>query len=155
MIKIKWKALLVALLIPLAVGGLSALLTRNFTAFYEQIQKPALSPPAIVFPIVWTILYLLMGISSYLIYTSYAENKQEALTLYGIQLLLNFFWPILFFGLQAYLISFLWLILLWVVIILMIRQFYIAVPVAAYLQIPYLLWITFAGYLNLMIFLLN
>ncbi len=153
--KIKWKPLIISLLIPLVIGGLSALLTRNSMMVYERIQKPALAPPSIVFPIVWTILFLLMGISAYLIYTSNAKNKQSALVIYAFQLLVNFLWPILFFGLQAYLFSFIWILLLWILILLMIWQFYKAVPLAAYLQIPYLLWVTFAAYLNLMVFLLN
>lgn len=153
--KIKWKPLLISLFIPLAIGGLSALLTRNSMMIYERIQKPALAPPPVVFPIVWTVLFLLMGISAYLVYVSQAENRQGALVLYAVSLIVNFLWPVLFFILQAYLLSFLWILLLWVLILLMILQFHKASPLAAYLQIPYLLWVTFAAYLNLMVFLLN
>ena len=153
--KINWKALIISLIIPLAVGGLSAFLTRDSMMIYEQITQPPLAPPSILFPIVWTILFALMGVSSYLVYTSDAKNKKEALSLYGVQLIVNFIWPLLFFNMQAFLASFLWLLLLWVLVALMIRQFYIARPIAGYLQIPYLIWLTFAAYLNFAIFLLN
>ena len=153
--KIKWKDLIVCLIIPLAVGGLSAFLTRNSMDIYSSINQPPLAPPSILFPIVWTILFILMGVSSYLVYTSDATNKREALTLYGVQLVVNFIWPLLFFNMQAYLFSFIWLVLLWVLVALMIRQFYKATPIASYLQIPYILWLTFAAYLNFAIFLMN
>ena len=101
------------------------------------------------------ILYVLMGISSALVYREGGPDSKRALLLYGIQLLVNFIWPILFFRFQWYLPSFLWLVLLWVLILWMIVAFYRVRPLATYLQIPYLVWVTFAGYLNLMIYLLN
>ena len=153
--KIKWKELIISLLIPLAVGGLSAFLTRNSMDVYSNINQPPLAPPSILFPIVWTILFTLMGISSYLVYVSNAKNKREALALYGVQLVVNFIWPLIFFNMQAYFAAFLWLILLWVLVALMIWQFYKAKPSASYLQIPYILWLTFAAYLNLAIYLMN
>ena len=153
--KIKWKELIISLIIPLAIGGLSAFLTRNSMDVYSNINQPPLAPPSILFPIVWTILFTLMGISSYLVYVSNAKNKREALALYGVQLVVNFIWPLIFFNMQAYFASFLWLLLLWVLVALMIWQFYKAKPLAAYLQIPYILWLTFAAYLNLAIFLMN
>lgn len=153
--KIRWKPLIVSLIIPLAVGALAAYLTRDSMEVYGQLNQPPLAPPTIVFPIVWTILYVLMGISSYLVFVSQAGNRTGALTVYAIQLILNFLWPILFFNVQSYLISFIVLVLLWISVVLMIWQFTKARPVAGYLQIPYLIWVTFAGYLNLMIYLLN
>jgi len=120
-----------------------------------MFEKPAFSPPGFIFPIVWTVLYILMGISSYLVYTSNSPYKPNALLLYGIQLFFNFFWSIIFFGLDLYLFAFIWLIALIFIIISMIKQFYIVSPTAAYLQIPYLIWCIFAAYLNFYIFLLN
>jgi benzodiazapine receptor len=146
--------LTISILIPLAVGALSALLSGN-SASYSTLNKPSLSPPSYVFPIVWTILYILMGISAYLIYSSKNENSIKALRLYALQLFFNFFWSIIFFGLSQYFFAFLWLIILIFLIIMMIKQFYLIDPIAAYLQIPYLLWCIFAAYLNFSIFLMN
>lgn len=153
--KIKWKELIISLLIPLGVGALSAFLTRNSMDVYSNINQPPLAPPSILFPIVWTILFALMGVSSYLVYVSNAKNKREALSLYGVQLVVNFIWPLIFFNMQAYFAAFIWLIFLWVLVLLIIWHFHKAKPLAAYLQIPYILWLTFAAYLNLAIYLLN
>lgn len=153
--KVQWKTFIACLLIPLAVGALSAFLTRNSMNIYELIQQPPLAPPSWLFPIVWTLLYILMGISSYLISTAYSEYKNEALILYGLQLILNFIWPLIFFLGQNYLIAFVVLIILWYVVLKMIQAFAEIRPLAAKLQIPYLIWLTFAGYLNLMIYFLN
>lgn len=150
----KLSLLMLCILIPLAVGGLSAYLTRD-TMNYNQIVKPDFAPPSIVFPIVWTILYVLMGISSYIILISDNEWKQSALNWYAIQLLFNFVWSIIFFNLQNYLFAFLWLIGLIICICIMIVKFYKISPIAAYLQIPYLLWCIFAAYLNFNIYILN
>ena len=152
---ISWKRLLISIGISLLTGGLAGFLTQNSMAFYNQLTKPPLSPPGWVFPIVWTLLYLLMGVSAYIIYESQSPNKEKALTLYGWQLFFNFLWSIIFFNLQNSLLAFLVLIILWVLIIAMIRAFKEISPLAAYLQIPYLLWVTFAGYLNLMLIILN
>ena len=152
--KIQWKKLILCIAIPLAVGGLSALLTRGSMEIFQSLNKPTLSHPGWLFPIVWTILYILMGIASYLVLTSEKTNR-SALTVYGIQLVFNFFWSIIFFNLEAYLFSFIWLIILWILIfITMIMFFGISEP-AGYLLLPYLLWVTFAGYLNFYIYLLN
>lgn len=154
----KIKPYIIAILIPLAVGGLAAFLTRNSMNIYDQLNRPPLTPPGIVFPIVWTILYTLMGISSAMIYHERKANPMMAsmaLATYAKQLVLNFFWSIIFFNLQNYLLAFIWLIFLWVSIIKMIYEFYQINKTAAYLQIPYLIWVTFAGYLNLAIYLLN
>lgn len=147
-------ALIISILIPLAVGSMSALFSGNMSSYF-MLDKPAFSPPGFIFPIVWTILYILMGISSYIIYSSYSPNKFKALLFYGLQLFFNFCWSIIFFGLNLYLFAFIWLIALIFLIIIMIRRFNIVSPIAAYLQIPYLIWCIFAAYLNFFIFILN
>jgi len=152
--KIKWEKLLVYMAIPVIVGGLSAFLSGSGMEKYESLLKPPLSPPSFLFPVVWTILYLLMGISYYIICQESEPCKASKL-LYVSQLFVNFIWSILFFHFGLLGISFLWLVLLWVLILLMIISFYRCRPIAGILQIPYLLWVTFAGYLNLYIFLLN
>lgn len=146
--------LIISILIPLAVGGISALISGNMST-YSSLKQPVLSPPGFIFPIVWTILYILMGISSYIIYSSNSTEKPKALLLYGIQLFFNFCWSIIFFKYNLYLFAFIWLVALIGVIILMIRQFYSISPLAAYLQLPYLVWCIFAAYLNFSIFVLN
>lgn len=152
--KIQWKDLITCLAIPLAVGGLSALLTQNSMETFRLVNKPALAPPGWVFPVVWTILYILMGIASYLVLTSGKPND-TALTVYGIQLVFNFFWSIIFFNLEMYLFAFIWLVVLWLLIFKTAILFYQISKPAGYLMIPYLLWVAFAGYLNLSIYLLN
>lgn len=147
-------ALIISILIPLAAGSLSSLISGN-TFMYSSIQRPPLSPPPAVFPIVWTILFILMGIASYLIYISGSPSSDEALKIYGLQLFFNFFWSIIFFGLSQYLIAFIWLIILIILIIIMIMKFYKINPTAAYLLIPYLLWCLFSAYLNFGIYWLN
>lgn len=155
--KTNWLSLLIFLLLPLAVGGLSALLSMPFAQqnLYNTLTKPPLSPPAIVFPIVWTVLYVLMGISSFLIYQSGSKLASDSLFNYGVQLFVNFFWPILFFRFSACFAALIWLIFLWILIFHMIQQFHKISPLAAWLQIPYLTWVSFAGYLNFSIYLLN
>ena len=155
--KKNYKLLVLCIVIPLAVGSLAGLLTSGSMEAFSSLNKPALSPPGFLFPIVWTILYILMGISSYLVITSGAgKNKiRDALVTYGLQLLFNFFWSIWFFNLGWYLLSFVWLLILWVLIFNTIAAFYEISKPAAYLLIPYLLWVTFAGYLNFAIYLMN
>ncbi len=154
---IKLKPLLINLFIPLTVGGLSALLTMGSMKTFESINKPPLSPPGWLFPVVWTILFALMGISAYLVYvTSYSKKqKNNAFTVYAVQLIFNFFWSIIFFNMQAYLFAFIWLVILWALILLNIILFYRISKPAGLLLIPYLLWVTFAGYLNFAIYLMN
>ena len=155
--KIHWKLLVLCIVIPLAVGALASLLTGGGMEVFESVNKPPLSPPAWLFPVVWTILYILMGISSYLVLTSGAEENEisKAMTIYGYQLAVNFLWPTFFFNFQWYLFSFLWLVLLWVLVLVMIIRFWGIDRTAAYLNIPYLVWLTFAGYLNLGIWWMN
>ena len=153
--KIKNKSTLtIAILIPIAVGTLSALFSRNMS-LYSTINKPSISPPGFIFPIVWIILYILMGISSYIIYESNSPEKSKALKTYTLQLFFNFWWSIIFFRFSLYLFAFLWLLVMIALITIMIYQFYQIKPLASYLQIPYLLWCLFAAYLNFMIYRLN
>lgn len=155
MMKRNWKPLLVITGGTLAAGALAAFLTGSPSASYQALIKPALAPPAFVFPVAWTILYILMGISAWLIYETRQRGKHSALKLYVLQLAVNLLWPMFFFGMELYLFSFFWLLLLLLLVILMILRFYPLSPKAAYLQIPYVLWLIFAGYLNLSIYLLN
>ena len=153
--KIRWKALLLCLAIPLAVGGLSALITMGSMEQFALLKQPPLSPPDWLFPIMWTILFSMMGIASYLVFLAEPSKKGVALTVYGIQLAVNFLWPVLFFNLQFFFGAFLWLIFLWVLILTTLILFYQLRRWAGLLLIPYLLWVTFAGYLNLAIAILN
>ena len=155
--KINWKTLILCILIPLTVGFLASVFTSDSVMLFSEITKPPLSPPSWAFPVVWTILFVLMGASSYLVLTSKKPQSQikSALTVYGIQLAFNFFWSIIFFNLEAYLFAFFWPVILWLLIILTIYLFSKINKTAAVLLIPYLLWVTFAGYLNYAIYLLN
>lgn len=154
----KLKPYIVSVVIALAVGGLSALVTSGSMDVYSKINRPALSPPAILFPIVWTILFTLMGISAAIIW-QFREKKPDdvrnSLVIYAVNLVVNFIWSLIFFNMQAYLFAFIWILLLIAVIVAMIVLFRRVSPLAAYLQIPYLLWVCFAAYLNLAIYLLN
>ena len=154
----KIKPYVISVLISLAVGGFSALLTMGNMDIYSEVYTPALSPPGFLFPIVWTVLYTLMGISAAIIYgkrEEYPSQVRHALTVYAFSLFVNFFWSIIFFNMRSFLFAFVWLLLLWYLILKTIMLYKQISPVAAYLQIPYLIWVTFAGYLNLGIFLLN
>ena len=153
---INWKKLFICLAIPLAVGGLATLLSGGMDS-YKIMNQPPLSPPGWIFPIVWTILYLLMGWASYRVLVSNAprEDRNKALTFYGIQLFLNFLWPLVFFGLGWYWAAFIVLLALWVMIYLTMHLFGLIDDTAENLLIPYLLWVTFAGYLYLGVALLN
>jgi len=155
--KQKWKSLLVCLLLPLAVGGLSALLSMEGMKSFSRLEQPPLSPPAWLFPVVWTVLYLMMGLASWQVLTSGKPQGavENALWWYGVQLIVNFFWSILFFRLGLLLTAFLWLVLLWVLILITLRKFGRIRASAGWLLAPYLAWVTFAGYLNFGIWLLN
>lgn len=157
LLKIDLKKLLVALAVPLAVGGLSALLSRVATERFDSLEKPPLAPPSWVFPVVWTVLFVLMGIASYLVAVEKAEEKQKkaALTVYGIQLAFNFAWTLIFFNAGAYLFAFVWLIIMWFLIIATVYLFSKIRFAAGLLLVPYALWAAFAGYLNFSIYLLN
>lgn len=154
----KIKTYAISILIALAVGGLSAFFTRNSMNLYRDIITPPLSPPSILFPIVWTVLFILMGISAAMIYldkNASSAQKSSALATYILSLIVNFFWSLIFFNLRAFLFAFLWLLLLLYLVIRTIMKYYKINRVAAYLQIPYALWVTFAGYLTFAIWYLN
>lgn len=152
--KKQWKTLIFCIAVPLAVGVLSALLTRNGMQTFDLLNKPKLAPPGWLFPVVWTILYILMGIASYLVITSRKPNGAALIT-YGLQLIFNFFWSIIFFNLNLYLFAFIWLVIMWLLIVKTTFLFYQITEPAGYLMIPYIVWVAFAGYLNLSIYLLN
>lgn len=142
--------LFIAILIPVAIGGIVGFIINPYID-YNSLVQPPLSPPSIVFPIVWTILYVLMGISYYLLKN---PSKKEKI-IYFIQLGVNALWSVFFFIGKFYLFSFIWIVLLDVLVIFMIGIFYHNNKASAYLQIPYLIWILFATYLNLGIYILN
>jgi tryptophan-rich sensory protein len=147
----------VCMLIPLIVGGVAAFLTKSSMSMWETMKKPPLSPPGWLFPVVWTLLYGMMGAASYLVVTSRRNGAEirKAIFLYSLQLVVNFCWPIFFFSLGWYWFSFLWLLLLWYLILQTIFLFEEIRIVSAYLLLPYLIWVTFAGYLNAGIAFLN
>ena len=155
--RINKKLLIICILIPLLVGGLSALLTGNSMESFSTLNKPSFAPPAWLFPVAWTVMYTLMGVSSYLILTSVApkEDKESALKIYAIQLSVNFLWSIFFFNLELYLFAFFWLLLLWGLVLVMLVRFYKINKTAAFINVPYIVWLTFATVLNFTIWLLN
>lgn len=152
-----WKPYVFWILFTEGVGFLSGWLTREgVDLFNATAQQPPLSPPSLLFPIVWTILYALMGIGAARIYLAPASNaRSRASLIYLLQLAFNFFWSILFFNLQNYALAFFWLLALWGLILWMILSFYRVDKMAAMLQIPYFLWVTFAAYLNFGVWMLN
>ncbi len=152
------KNYIIGILIPIGVGLLVSFLTMENMDIYNRINKPTLAPPSILFPVVWTILYALMGVSSVMIYSTEGIpklQKKNTLYTYFIQLAVNFFWSIIFFNFEAFLLSFLVILVLWLLVLLMIIKFSEINRLSGLLQIPYLIWVTFAAYLNLMIYLLN
>ena len=155
--KNNWKTYAFWILLSEAVGLLAGLLTRNATeAFGQLVAQPPLSPPAILFPIVWTVLYALMGFGAARIrLTPPSPERSRGINLFIAQLIVNFFWPLIFFNAQAYGFALLWLLLLLGLVLWMILTWRKIDPLAAKLQIPYLLWLTFAAYLNFGVWLLN
>lgn len=156
------KKYIFSVLIPLLIGYLSNILAKlisgvDTTTYYHELIKPGFAPPGIIFPIVWTILFILMGTSSYII-LSQRKNElktKDAMFYYWLQLALNFLWSILFFGLQLRLTALIDLILLLVFLVIMVYKFYKIKPIAAYLNIPYILWLIYAGVLNYFVWLIN
>jgi tryptophan-rich sensory protein len=150
-------ALIISIIIAEGVGLLSAFLGMSNSEAYMEFNKPSFSPPSWVFPVVWTILFLLMAIAAYRIWLrgKQGENVTKALTLYAIQLILNFLWTIIFFRFQLYGLAFLELLLLLVFIVMTAFEFNKFDKLAAYLMIPYILWVSFAGVLNYAIWMLN
>ena len=152
---IKLKPLLASLVISLGMGGLSALLTQNAMEQYGGLRQPPLSPPGWLFPAVWFVLFVLMGVAAYLVWMRDGTGRNGALILYGAQLVFNFFWTLIFFNLQNYALAFFWLLALWLLILLTTIQFFKETTAAGWLLVPYLAWVAFAGYLNAGVWLLN
>lgn len=150
--------LITSIIICLAVGGISGYLTTSeITTWYSTLQKPSFNPPNYLFGPVWTILYILMAISFWLIWKSNASEalKNKAILLFGIQLILNFFWSIIFFRFHQLGFAFVEIISMWIFILLSILAFYPISKPAAYLLMPYLCWVSFASVLNFSIWRLN
>ena len=155
--RIQTGKLLAALAIPLAAGASSAFLTRDGMRRFQSVPQPPLSPPAWVFPVVWTLLYLMMGAASYLVLTGPASpaRRERALTVYALSLAVNFLWPIVFFTMRFYFAAFLLLLALWVLAAIAALLFSCIDDKAGRLMIPYLVWLSFAAYLNFGVWLLN
>lgn len=155
--KIQWKKLVWCIVTPLLIGGVSGFITRDSMEIFKTLNKPPLSPPGWLFPVVWNVLYTLMGVASYLVLTAATPKSEiaQAIRLYGLQLAFNFFWTIWFFNFGWYWFSLVWLVALWLLILSTTVAFYRISKPAGLLLLPYLLWVAFAGYLNAGIALLN
>lgn len=156
--KIRIFPLIISIAVPLLIAGMVNFLLPDTKAIYNSLSKPIFAPPAEIFPIVWTILYILMGISSYMVYVKKFENidVSSALFVYEIQLLLNCLWSFLFFGLRLYGVSFIELVILFAFVVLTVVRFYKkAGKKSAILLMPYLIWLVYAGTLNFYIWMLN
>lgn len=141
--------------LSLGIGGLSAFLTKDSIPIYSEINRPSLSPPAELFPIVWTILFVLMGIAAALIWCSNGKQLDTALIFYGAQLVFNFCWSLIFFNFRAFFIAFIWLLILLMLIGITTIKFFRIKKLSGWLMLPYFFWVCFAGYLNFMIWMLN
>lgn len=149
------KKLLFYIITTILIGVIPSIFVFKSMNIYNSLNRPPLSPPSIVFTIAWTILYILMGISIYIIMQSKRKLKKNARLIYYIQLVTNALWSLIFFGFKEYFLAFLWILMLIVFVITMILTFYKISKKAAYIQIPYLLWLLFASYLNFGVFVLN
>ena len=145
-----------SIILPLAVGVLGSYFTASsIPTWYAALNKPVFAPPNWIFGPVWTTLYILMGISLYLLWTSKKKGKEKVLRLFFIQLALNFLWSIIFFGMHNVFLAFVEIIALWIFIFLTIRQSLLVSKNAAYLLYPYIIWVTIASILNLLLLILN
>lgn len=155
--KFNFLALIKNILLPVGGGLLIWILTRNSMSVYNSLKKPVFTPPSIVFPIVWTILYIFMGIAAYRIYMNNKSGKDDkgAYFYYLIQLAINFLWSIIFFNFRLYGISFILIIVLLILIILTTIKFFKVDKTAGALMIPYILWVSFASVLTFFIWMLN
>jgi len=151
--KINYKKLLLYIVITFLIGSFFAIFTSN-NETYRSLNK-IIEVPGIVFPIVWSILYLLMSISAYIVSESNDRNKNKALKIYFIQLIVNSLWTLIFFGFKLYAFGFIWILLLISLVVLMIYNFYKIKSVAGYINLPYILWLIFAAFLNISILILN
>lgn len=155
--KVKLKSFIANLAIPLAVGGIAAFITKDGMMMFNYIDKPPLSPPQWLFPVAWTLLYILMGIAAYLVYNAKTPNTQKcrALLLYAVQLALNFVWPIVFFNGENFMLALICIIALLFFVVATALAFYKCDKRAGALMLPYVLWTVFATYLNYGIYVLN
>ena len=145
----------IGIAIPLIVGAVSGFASMNGMREYAKLEQPPLSPPGWLFPVVWTVLYVLMGISSARVYLANSRDTKPALIVYAVQLIFNALWTPIFFGLELRLVAFIWLLMLIAAVVYMIGRFKKVDATAGNLQFPYLIWLLFAAYLNLATFILN
>ncbi len=151
----KWKTIGISVIVSVIALAIASYFSTNAKEVYATLELPALAPPPILFAIVWPILYGLMGVSLYYVLSRPSKLTTEAVFLFFAQLALNLIWPFLFFVLENNAAALGILVLLWAAVVMMIQEFYTIYPKASYLQIPYLLWITYAVYLNFWIFYHN
>lgn len=152
--KINFKALIISVLIPLGIGIIGTILGNTMEG-YKQMNLPSFAPPGILFPIVWSILYILMGISAYLVYMSDSKRKGDAFSVYALSLVLNCLWTLIFFRFRLFLLAFIWLIAILIAAVIYSYLFGRIRKAAGYLQIPYILWLIFAGVLSYSAYILN
>lgn len=152
---VRVKPLAISLAVSLGVGGASAMLTRDAMKQFALLDQPPLSPPGWMFPVVWTVLFILMGVAAYLVWVGEDPGRRGALWLYGVQLAFNFLWTIIFFNTQRRGFALLWLLVLWGLILACILRFWRLSPTAGKLLVPYILWVSFAAYLNAGVWYLN
>lgn len=155
--KINLKILAVCVAVPLIVGALSGIITSGAMDSFNSLEQPPLSPPSWLFPVVWTVLFILMGTASYfaLMSTGNQSDITSAMVFYAIQLVFNFLWSVFFFNFGFLWFALIWLVVLWLLILITAVKFYALSPIAGYLMIPYILWVSFAGYLNFAVAYLN
>jgi tryptophan-rich sensory protein len=149
----KYKPLILNIALPLGVGIVAGLLTMGAMEDFSALKQPPLSPPGWLFPVVWTILYILMGVSAWRIQK--IKPQAPPLAIYRISLVFNFFWPIFFFACRMWLLSLVWLVILWILVLIYTARYIRIDRIAGYLQIPYAVWCAFAIYLNFGILVLN
>ncbi|MDO5149525.1 MAG: TspO/MBR family protein [Oscillospiraceae bacterium] len=153
--KNKITELLISIILAELVGSLSALFSGSSFSLFRELNKPPFSPPGWIFPVVWTVLYALMGFSAYIIYSSDSKEKSRALVIYGAQLFVNFLWSIVFFRFELLKLSVAVILILLTLVTIMILKFRKISRTAAFLNIPYLIWIMYATWLNIGIAVLN
>lgn len=151
----------VLVVLPLVIGVMSATVTGSTMVSFDAFNKPPLMPPALVFPIVWTVLYILMGVALYLIYKNEFKNRSDykmqaaEIILFFVQLFFNYMWAILFFRLEARWFAFGWLVMMWMMVLTLVMMCAKNCKIAAWCLVPHVLWCAFAMYLNIMIAVLN
>lgn len=152
---VNWRLLAICLIACVGIGTISGLLTANSVDVYKTLNLPELSPPSILFPIVWTILYILMGISLYLVLLKRDTDIRLPIAIFVVQFALNFIWSPIFFTYGEYLLAFIMIVVMWILVLAMILTFRKIDPIAGYLQVPYLVWLIIAGYLSYSVYVLN